>query len=278
MRPKKAFVPSFFTAVFAYMEPAKQLYSIRQPQPGDLTTLADYCNAHNLLGTHLHPHLLAQYLPTTWLCESEDGSMAGALTSCLSPNEYSTAIIVDLAIAADGNTEVVSLLLQAAVQHWQKQCVRHLVTNASIQNNHSLAESFSDFGFVPSQWNGLALLAKRIHPERICLHNKKMRPTMNTANGQVNEETLFEYFQVGDYVWGTYAGGAIARGVLLGKMNANRDLRFFYFQLDNEGNLLQGKSSSSTEFLNDGRITLYENWQWTGSKSGSGNSIIEEIK
>jgi hypothetical protein len=101
---------------------------------------------------------------------------------------------------------------------------------------------------------------------------------MNTANGQINEDTLFEYFQDGQMVWGTYAGGDVLRGILIGQMNANRDIRFHYLQMDTQGQIHQGTSKSSTELLNDGRVVLYENWEWTGDKKGSGSSIIEEVK
>jgi hypothetical protein len=115
-------------------------------------------------------------------------------------------------------------------------------------------------------------------PDRICLHNKRMRPQMNTANGQVSEETLFEYFQQGDFIWGTYSGGEVARGMLIGKMTPNRNINFHYLQMDRTGQVFGGTSHSTTEFLNDGRIVLYEDWHWTGNRSGTGSSIIAEVK
>jgi N-acetylglutamate synthase-like GNAT family acetyltransferase len=260
------------------MEPTEQLYTIRQPSKADIPAITAFCNAHNLLGTQWHDLQTAQWIQSSWLCEKNNGELAGVLTTSASPSAYSTAILNDLAISDPSQAIIARLLLQACCHYWSQQCIRNLAGSSKLQSHHAIGSTFADMGFTTDQIEGISIIKKILNPERICLHNKKMRPTMNTANGQVNEETLFEYFQHGDYVWGTYGGGAVARGVLLGKMNANRDMRFYYFQLDHEGNLHQGNSRTSTEFLNDGRVVLYENWQWTGSKTGSGNSIIEEIK
>jgi hypothetical protein len=260
------------------MEPTEQLYTIRQPLKADIPAITAFCNAHNLLGSQWHDLQTAQWIQSSWLCEKNDGELAGVLTTSASPSAYSTALIHDLAISDPSQATISRLLLHAGCHYWSQQCIRKFIGGSKLQGHPAVGSAFADMGFTSDQIEGIPIIQKILHPERICLHNKKMRPTMNTANGQVNEETLFEYFQHGDYVWGTYGGGAVARGVLLGKMNANRDMRFYYFQLDHEGNLHQGNSKTSTEFLNDGRVVLYENWQWTGSKSGSGNSIIEEIK
>lgn len=260
------------------METKEQRYRIRQPLMPDIAAITSFCNAHNLLGTKWHALQTAQWLQSSWLCENNNGALVGVLMTSTSPADYSTAVIQDLALSQDAGAYTGKLLLQACCQYWAQHCIRILIASADFENRTELANTFAAIGFAADQKDGIAIMKKILHPDRICLHQKKMRPTMNTANGQVNEETLFEYFQDGDFVWGTYAGGEVARGVLLGKMNANRDLRFQYFQLDHEGQLHQGFSRSSTELLNDGRIVLYENWQWTGNKSGSGNSIIEEIR
>jgi hypothetical protein len=260
------------------METTEQLYTIRQPMRADIPVITAFCNANNLLGSHWHELQAAQWIQSSWLCEKTDGELAGVLVSTASPNTYSTALIYDIAITGLEESNIPWMLLQSCCHYWSQQCTRHLIGSSMLQNHPVVSSALANLGFSTDQIEGISIIKKILHPERICLHNKKMRPTMNTANGQVNEETLFEYFQHGDYVWGTYGGGAVVRGVLLGKMNANRDMRFYYFQLDHEGNLLQGTSRSSSEFLNDGRVVLYEDWQWTGNKSGSGNSIIEEIK
>ena len=101
---------------------------------------------------------------------------------------------------------------------------------------------------------------------------------MNTSNGEVGAETLFEYSQKDDMIWGTYSGGLVKRGVLLGRMKPGGDLQFYYMQYNENGELNQGISTSTSEFLRDGRVILFEDWEWTGNKTGSGRSVIEEVK
>ena len=132
--------------------------------------------------------------------------------------------------------------------------------------------------FRPLEKNGQTVYGVKLMPDKICLHNRKMRPSMNTINGEVNEETIFEYFQKDDIIWGTYSGGIIQKGVLLGRMARNGDIDFDYLQVNTGNEVNTGVSHSSTEFLNDGRIILYEDWEWTGNRSGGGRSVIEEIK
>jgi hypothetical protein len=240
------------------MESAQPLLHTRHPLVHECNSLAAFFNAHGLLGLPMTPLHLSHHLAGTWLCEDGQGQVLAAATSWSSPTAYSTAVVDNLAMAEEAPPETLALLLDTLAAHWSSQCARRLMMST-----------------LPAGATQHAILKQA---ERICLHNKKMRPIMNTANGEVSEDTLFEYFQDGNLVWGTYSGGSVSRGVLLGTMNANRDIRFHYLQFDQEGNLLQGNSRSSTEFLNDGRVVLYENWLWSAGRSGSGNSIVEEIK
>ncbi len=220
---------------------------------------------------------LQHHAGTTWVCEQARDEIAGILLSWISPSQYVTAVI-EAIVVMDGQQALANAgtLLSYAINHYEQLNMRTLVAPANLSS--SIMQVFLEHGFSTGGNEQELFLKKQLMPERISLKNKKMRPTMNTTNGQVNEQTLFEYNQEGDLIWGTYAGGAVARGVLVGKMNASYDIRFYYLQLDANGTLHEGNSSSSTEFLNDGRIVLYENWEWTGDKNGSGNSIIEEIK
>ena len=110
------------------------------------------------------------------------------------------------------------------------------------------------------------------------MQNRILQPTINTSNGEVSEDTIFEYRQNGAIVWATFSGGPVAMGVLIGKMVDNGDIEFYHQQIDLQGKLSTGKSKSSTEFQKDGRLVLYENWEWTGGRKGTGTAIIAEIE
>jgi hypothetical protein len=217
-----------------------------------------------------------QHLPTSWVCRqnNENPEAVGYLLTSLSPVMYSTAVIEFAGTRGEGGLEVLSELLREARAYWTAQCVRQLV----VGHCPALPEAWwTSLGFGKDEWGGLDIFRCRLQSMSICMKNKKLLPRMNTSNGQVNEQTLFEYHQEGNTVWGLYGGGPVDKGVLLGTMDSNRDIRFHYMQLDKQGTLSTGHSVSATEFLNDGRIALYEDWTWTGDKQGSGNSILEEM-
>ncbi|HSC53722.1 MAG TPA: hypothetical protein VLC98_08885 [Phnomibacter sp.] len=252
---------------------------VRQALPTDCMQLVSFVQQHGAGILQVSPLFLLHHCSTTWVyVQPNTQAIVGLLMSWQSPEQYSTAIIEGIVAHPDADrTQMAGCLLQTAIDHWTNACLRNL-TAPAYPPNHWLFNTFAQAGFVARPHGHIMLSNKVLAQEKICLHRKKMRPSMNSANGQVNEETLFEYFQDGNAIWGTYSGGEVVRGVLIGQMNANRDIRFQYFQIDKEGQFYQGRSKSSTEFLNDGRIALYEDWEWTANKKGNGNSIIEEIK
>lgn len=94
----------------------------------------------------------------------------------------------------------------------------------------------------------------------------------------MNGETLFEYQQSGDLLTATYRGGGIRLGSMLGTVGPDGHLHFCYHHLTDQGELRSGVCRSRPELLPDGRIRLYESWQWTlGGDCATGESIVEEV-
>jgi hypothetical protein len=221
---------------------------------------------------------IVQHCSTIFICQNIDNEWLGIVFTYQSPALYSTAAIEGMVVnTLHRRKGIATYLLDEAINYWKKNCIFHI---SIISNNISneTEKILLSKGFRALTYNGYTEFKKRIMPEKICVHNRQMRPSMNTINGEVGEETLFEYFQCGDIIWGNYAGGQVIRGVLLGKMDGNSDISFHYMQHAVNGEVHTGTSHSTTEFLNDGRIILYEDWVWTGNKSGGGRSVIEEIK
>ena len=106
---------------------------------------------------------------------------------------------------------------------------------------------------------------------------KVFRVVSDNPDGDVDQDTLFYYNQMDDYIWGHYSGGQVIRGVLIGKIIENDELSFNYMHYSLEGRLRQGFCHSVPEILENGKVRLLENWSWTGQESGSGVSLIEEI-
>jgi hypothetical protein len=107
--------------------------------------------------------------------------------------------------------------------------------------------------------------------------NKIFRPTSNTANGETSSETIFHYNQVGNIVKAEYRGGKILNGHLIGIVNKDGEIDLHYHQINLKGEIMTGICKSKPEVLENGKIRLHENWQWTSGDNSKGNSIIEEI-
>jgi hypothetical protein len=108
-------------------------------------------------------------------------------------------------------------------------------------------------------------------------NQKTFKLISNTDNGEVGEQTLFHYQQQGNIVWAEYNGGVILKGFLIAKVLENNTLDMRYEHINLAGELMTGICHSSPEILTDGRIRLYERWQWSSGDLSSGESIIEEI-
>ena len=108
-------------------------------------------------------------------------------------------------------------------------------------------------------------------------NNKTFKSVSNTTNGEVGNETLFYYYQKDKVVWAEYSGGSIIKGFLIARLIENDELDMRYEHINKAGDLMTGICHSTPEILADGRIRLYEKWQWTSGDFSSGESIIEEI-
>lgn len=112
---------------------------------------------------------------------------------------------------------------------------------------------------------------------KINYDNKTFASVENSETGEVSGETVFHYHQKDDLVWAEYAGGSIRFGNLIAKVTNGDCLEMRYQHLNASGELMTGKCRSTPEILHDGRIRLFEKWQWTSGDLSEGASIVEEI-
>ena len=108
-------------------------------------------------------------------------------------------------------------------------------------------------------------------------NNKVFKPVFNTENGETSEETTFLYKQSGNILTCSYTGGRIISGHLIGIVDGNGNIDMRYHQVNDKGEMMTGVCQSRPEILEDGRIRLYERWQWTSGDGSSGSSMIEEV-
>jgi len=107
-------------------------------------------------------------------------------------------------------------------------------------------------------------------------HNKQFKPVSNSENGETSSETIFHYVQNGNILTSDYAGGKILKGHLIGLVDPNGHIDMRYHQVNEKGELMTGICSSVPELLPNGKLRLYETWQWTSGDQSKGQSIIEE--
>lgn len=109
-------------------------------------------------------------------------------------------------------------------------------------------------------------------------YDKRRFSSVKTSEtGEVSSETIFYYHQKDDLVWAEYSGGAVRFGNLIAKVLPDFSLEMRYQHLNAAGELMTGKCFSKPELLPDGRLRLYEKWQWTNGALSAGESVVEEI-
>jgi len=107
-------------------------------------------------------------------------------------------------------------------------------------------------------------------------NDKKFRPISNTDNGEISNETLFHYRQIGKILRCEYSGGKIKYGHLIGLVDNAGNIEMRYHQVNDKDELMTGICESKPEILENGKIRLHENWKWTSGDYSEGTSIIEE--
>ncbi|MGV8880188.1 MAG: n-acetylglutamate synthase [Sphingobacteriaceae bacterium] len=108
-------------------------------------------------------------------------------------------------------------------------------------------------------------------------NDKRFRPISNTENGETSSETIFHYQQTGNVLTSAYSGGKIKLGHLIGLVDKNGNIEMRYHQVNIKDELMTGICRSTPEILENGKIRLHENWEWTSGDKSEGQSIIEEI-
>lgn len=98
----------------------------------------------------------------------------------------------------------------------------------------------------------------------------------NSKNGEVGGETVFSYHQNQKMLWAEYSGGDIKKGFLLGVVNDDNSLDFNYEHINLSGDFKKGKCHSTPQILPNGKIKLFEKWQWQTGDLSHGDSVLIE--
>lgn len=112
--------------------------------------------------------------------------------------------------------------------------------------------------------------------KEISYEGKYFVPVSNSANGEVDSSTLFEYHQKGNVVWANYFGQDVFKGDLLGTVAVNGELDFYYQHINTQNEVRIGRCHSTPSIMEDGRVRLTEEWQWLNGDMSKGSSVLEE--
>ena len=88
---------------------------------------------------------------------------------------------------------------------------------------------------------------------------------------------LARYHQEDDLVWAEFGGGRVRRGCLVGTCDGDGVLRFTYCMVLRNSEVVCGRSTSTPELLEDGRIRLTEQWERYGPLAATGVSYLEQV-
>ena len=108
-------------------------------------------------------------------------------------------------------------------------------------------------------------------------HDKKFRTVSNSENSEISTDMIFHYKQSGYILTCEYSGGEILQGHLTGLVDNEGIIEMRYHQVNRKGELMTGVCRSEPELMENGKIRLVENWQWTSGDKSKGQSILEEI-
>lgn len=108
------------------------------------------------------------------------------------------------------------------------------------------------------------------------LNNKKFVIIKNSDNGEVDNETIFEYQQKGNLVTADYYGGTIKYGKLIGYIEGD-ELDILYQCATTANELKAGKAIAKISTVK-GKIKLSLHWEWLNNKNDDkGKSEYIEI-
>ncbi len=93
--------------------------------------------------------------------------------------------------------------------------------------------------------------------------------------GVVGADTFLRLGQVGQRVIGRYSGGAVSRGLLVGRL-AEAQLTFRYAQVEATGEIHGGRSVCDVRRQPEGRIRIIEHFTWR-TRAGSGTNVFDEV-
>lgn len=95
----------------------------------------------------------------------------------------------------------------------------------------------------------------------IAIDNKQFF-LVNNDKGLSTKETIFKYSEKNGVITGSYKGGNIKKGQILGKRVGENELELLFHSITNDGELKSGKSKGVIAKDKKRKTTLSFDWYW----------------
>lgn len=176
--------------------------------------------------------------------------------------------------------ESAQAILQQGFQNHNLRIVQAITVEKNIASQHlieKLGLQYKDLITLPDDDTPLKLY-ELANPNWININydGKVFKPLSSVANSETTDETIFIYQQKDNILTATYYGGNIKMGHLIGLVDEMGKIDMRYHQVNKKGELRTGICQSRPEILENGKIRLYETWEWTSGDCSKGSSVIEE--
>ena len=229
------------------------------------------------LGHHSREHILSDIEGgIVWLLE-EDGGIVGTVT--IKGNAVNRLFVLP---------ERQSHGYGSRLMDFAENKIAERFTHVHIDSSLAAKEMYLKRGYKEKKTcriladNGDILIydemEKRVDKQwdRINYNGKIFIPQRNTENGEVNEETIFCYFQENTLFWAEYSGGGVLKGHMIGTVDESGELDFHYQHLNKDRQIRIGKCHSIPYIMENGKIALQEKWQWLNGDLSCGESVVVE--
>jgi hypothetical protein len=110
---------------------------------------------------------------------------------------------------------------------------------------------------------------------RVDINDKRFVAAEN-KHGVSGADTVFHYRTAGSLITGTYAGGRIRAGHLVGRVTSPQTIELLFQCVTTDGELMAGQSSGRVGQDAAGCATLEFDWSWlTGDRRGGVSRYVE---
>lgn len=98
------------------------------------------------------------------------------------------------------------------------------------------------------------------------------RAVANSKNGSLNTDTIMRFTSDDDVIIGSYSGGTIVAGHVLAKRLDESQIEMLYHGATTGGDVQAGKAHATFRPNEEGRMSMYLDWQWLTGDRSSGQS------